>query len=90
VVFIYFFISFFQLFPSKVFLKPCHFFKRNFFSKFAGAHFFSKKYTSFSGIALLVLETIAQILSRNSATQHVFTKKSDQNLAEKKQKSDQN
>jgi len=64
--------------------------KRNVFSKFAGAHFFSKKSTSFSEIALLVLETIAQILSRNFVTQHFSQKKSDQNLAGKKQKSDQN
>ena len=52
--------------------------------------FFSKKSFSFSEIAPLVLETIAQILSRNSATQHFSQKKSDQNLAEKKPKSDQN
>ena len=37
--------------------------------------FFSKKSFSFSEIAPLVLETIAQILSRNSATQHFSQKK---------------
>ena len=54
-------------------------FKRSFFSKLAGVHFFFKKYFSFSEIALLDLETIALNFKRSFfsklAGAHFFFKK---------------
>ena len=91
VVFIYFFISFLPAFPIKSFSQILpFFFKRNFFSSLLVRTFFPKSIPLFQRLPFwfwkLLPKFWAEILLHNMFSQ----KKSDQNLAEKKQKSDQN